>query len=110
MRNLQVTFKNKTNPHLPFTVELEGSLHEMNAINFKNDLLNIITEISSDCIVNISSLAAIDVTGLNALIMAHRGMEKAGRKLQIVSSPINPVDHFLRLSKFDKHLNVLRAS
>lgn len=108
MRNLQIKFNNLENQE-PMSVKLNGHLTSMNAINFKKDLLRIITEKQTDCFINISELDAMDVSGVNALVMAHREVESKQRKMFIVSDSDSPAMEFLHLTKFSNYLNFKRA-
>lgn len=108
MRNLQVSFNNLDN-NQPITISLAGRLTAMNAINFKNDLLNILVENSKDCYIDISELIAMDATGVNALVMAHKNISTTGSKMYIISTDENPANEFLHLTKFNSYLNMVRA-
>lgn len=109
MNHLQVTFNAANQINAEFNVSLEGELNNMNAINFKKDLLRLVSTENTDCTVNIEKLSAIDLTGLNALAMAHRSLEKTGKKLTVVCRKEDPIDHFLHLTKFNRFLNLQRA-
>lgn len=109
MRNLQVTFKNLENQSESLQVNLVGRLNEMNAIDFKQDLMRILKNRNSDCQINIQSLTALDVIGVNALAMAHRELELKGMNLSIVSKKESEVDRAFRMTKFDRILNLVRA-
>lgn len=108
MRNLQVNFENLDN-NKELTVSLNGRLTSMNAMNFKRDLLAIIKEKKEDCYINISELQAMDVTGVNALAMAHREAVHQDTKMYIVSNQENPAMEFLHLTKFNQYFNFQRA-
>ncbi len=92
-----------------FDVALKGDLNNMNAINFKKDLLRMVQNEYQNCTVNITQLNSIDLTGLNALVMAHRSLESKGKELTIVCNQKDQIDQFLKLTKFDLHLNLMRA-
>jgi len=109
MKHLEVTFNGTNKNQNSVHVALEGSLNNMNAINFKKDLLRIIETEKTDCEVNIEKLETIDITGLNALAMAHRNLEKQGRTLTVVSSAFDQIDEFLHVTKFNRFLNIQRA-
>lgn len=109
MNHLQVTFNGINSNENSVQVALEGSLNNMNAINFKQDLLKILEEERTDCEVNIENLDSIDITGLNALAMAHRNLEKQGRRLTVVSKAFDQIDEFLHITKFNRFLNIQRA-
>lgn len=108
MRNLQVTFK-KTENTGPLALTLEGNLTSASAIDFKRDLITLIGEHKKDCHVNISDLKQMDVTGVNALAMAHKAATKIGKQLVIVSSDQNPAEEFLHLTKFQQYFTFHRA-
>lgn len=109
MKNLQVTFENLNNDAEVVTVNLSGRLNEMNAIDFKTDLMNILREKNADCLIDIRSLNAMDIIGINALVMAHRELELRGKKLTILSQSESVVDRAFHLTKFDKILQLQRA-
>ncbi len=109
MKHLHVTFNGTNKNQNAVHIALEGSLNTMNAINFKKDLLNHLETEKTDCEINIEKLNAIDITGLNALAMAHRNLEKQGRKLTVISRAFEQIDEFLHITKFDRFLNVQRA-
>lgn len=108
MRNLQVNLTN-INSELPTTISLTGSLTSVSAMDFKRDLLQIVEETPADCHVDISTLSQMDVTGVNALAMAHKAAQRKGTKLIIISSDTNPADEFLHLSKFNRYFNFQNA-
>ena len=109
MKNLQVTFGNLDNANGIITVNLEGKLNEMNAIDFKNDLMKILRDRNSNCLLDITGLSAMDIIGINALVTAHRELEKKGKKLSILSNKESSVDRAFHLTKFDRVLNLKRA-
>lgn len=108
MRNLQINFENLESQN-PISVKLNGHLTSMNAINFKRDLLQLMKENNSDCVINISELNAMDVSGVNALVMAHREAQATNKNMYIVSDSNNPAMEFLHLTKFSNYLNFRRA-
>ena len=109
MKNLQVKFENLENTSELLKVKLHGRLSDMNAVDFKSDLISILKERQSDCIIDIKSLVALDVTGMNALAMAHRELELLGHRLTILSQTKSPIERAFSLSKFDRVLNLVRA-
>ena len=108
MRNLQVNFKN-IDSELPISIALSGKLTSASAMDFKKDILKLIEKNVNDCHVDISDLEQMDVTGVNALAMAHKAAERSGRKLILVSTDANPAEEFLCLSKFNRYFNFKRA-
>lgn len=104
MKNLQVEYSNVNN-NMPISVSLRGNLTSKSAIDFKKDLLQAINQSKSDCYLNITELQQLDVTGVNALAMAHKSAQRIGRKLVIISSESNPADEFLHLTKFSNYFN-----
>lgn len=109
MNHLEVNFNPENRAVNYLSVALAGRLNNMNAINFKKDLLRLIDLEKKDCTVNIEKLDSIDLTGLNALAMAHKSLEGDGRKLTIVCKKEDPIDNFLHLTKFNRYLNLQRA-
>ena len=108
MRNLQVSFKGKENNEA-LSISLEGHLTSMSAINFKRDLLHMLNERETDCYIDISKLDAMDLSGVNAITIAHKQLETDNRKMYLVSNSENPAMEFLHLTKFNRYLNFLRA-
>ena len=109
MKNLQVTFEDLNTNAEVVTVNLAGGLNEMNAIDFKMDLMNILKEKNADCIIDIRELNAMDIIGINALVMAHRELELRGKKLTILSQAQSAVERAFHLTKFDSILELKRA-
>jgi len=109
MKNLQVTFENLNTPNLPITLHLSGRLNEMNAFDFKNDLLKIVEVQKSDCVLDISKLSSMDIIGMNALAIAHKRLDEKGSKLTIINKANSQIDRVLHLTKFDRVLNLTRA-
>ena len=105
MKNLQVTFNDQISNEV-FRVNLMGRLNSMNAYDFKNDLLDVIRSGPKNCIVDLRSLTSVDVIGLNALLLAHKKLEKQGGQLTIITDAASPIDTVLNLTKFNKVLNV----
>lgn len=108
MRNLQVKFRNLRNQQ-PISISLSGNLTTKSAIDFKNDLLQVMNDNDQDCHLDLTSLEALDVTGVNALAMAHKVAQRSGRKFVIVSKDYNPAEEFLHLTKFSNYFNFQRA-
>jgi len=109
MKNLHIKIENQENANQSLQVTLTGRLNEMNAIDFKENLMEILKDRNTDCSINIQQLSALDVIGINALAMAHRQIEKGGNTLSIVSQDETPVYRAFQLTKFDRILNVVRA-
>ncbi len=108
MKNLKVEFKNIASTEAKKVI-LAGNLTSMDAIEFKKSLLNKMQDEAKDYFIDISNIEAIDVTGVNALAMAHKKAERAGFKTIILSSVENPSDEFLHLTKFKNILNFKKA-
>jgi len=109
MKNLQITFENLETQNGLITVNLTGRLNEMNAIDFKKDLLKILEDKNSNCLLDITLLSSMDIIGINAIVMAHRALEKKGKTLSIISEKESTVDRAFHLTKFDRILNLKRA-
>ncbi len=109
MNHLEVIFNSATQTPNDVSVSLAGALNSMNAINFKKDLIRILSSKNANCIVNIKALKSIDLTGLNALVMAHKNLAQKGKQLTVVCDKENAVDQFLHLTKFNRYLNIQRA-
>lgn len=108
MRNLQVNFKN-LNSNQPLSISLSGNLTSKSAIEFKSNLLKVLEEKRNDCYLNISALNQLDVTGVNALAMAHKTAQALGKKFYIVTSGSDAAYEFLHLTKFINYFNFKRA-
>lgn len=108
MKNLQVNFTNVNNSQ-PLAISLSGNLTSKSAIDFKRDLLNVMEEKRNDCYLDITNLNQLDVTGVNALAMAHKTAQRIGKKLVIVSSGSDAAYEFLHLTKFVNYFNFKRA-
>lgn len=104
MKNLKIEFKNIASSEAKKVI-LAGNLTSMDAIEFKKSLLKNMHQESKDYFIDITQLNAVDVTGVNALVMAHKKAERAGYKAVILSSIENPADEFLHLTKFKNILN-----
>lgn len=109
MNHLEVNFNLTNNYKNHLSVELIGTLNTMNANNFKKDLLRLLSVENLDCTVNIENLDAIDLTGLNALVTAHKTLQMDGRELTVVCKEENPISELLQLTKFNRYLNLKRA-
>ena len=109
MKNLQIKFENLESKTQALNVILTGRLNEMNAIDFKDNLMKKLRGRESDCVIDIKNLTALDIIGLNALAMAHREIEKNGQGLAIISADNSKVDRAFKLTKFDRILNLVRA-
>lgn len=109
MKNLNIKIENQFNNNQSLQITLTGRLNEMNAINFKNDLMEVLEDRNTDCTINIQKLSTLDIIGMNALAMAHRQLEKSGHTLSIISQDETPVFRAFQLTKFDRILNVVRA-
>lgn len=108
MKNLNVSFKNIEN-NLPLSVTVGGKLTAASAMYFKNDLVELIASSQKDCHLDISELKQLDVTGVNALAIAHKTAMRNGNKFIIRSTTANPAEEFLHLSKFNKYFTFQRA-
>jgi len=108
LKNLKVEFKNIASSEARKVI-LAGNLTSMDAIEFKRSLLQTMLKDGKDYFIDITNLDAIDVTGVNALAMAHKKAERAGFKAVILSSVENPAEEFLHLTKFKNILNFEKA-
>jgi len=108
MKNLQVNFSNLESAE-PLRVTLEGYLTSMSAIDFKKDLLSIIEERNTDCYIDISSLQRMDITGVNALAMAHKSAIRNGQKIVLICKEEHPTKEIMLLTKFNQYFNFQRA-
>ena len=106
MKNLIVKFARFQNPNPTAIVALEGNLNEMNAMQFKSDLLQFVKDGKKDCIVDLKDIQAMDLSGLNALAMAHKELLKRGKTLTIRTSSTGPLISLLHITKFNRILNV----
>ncbi len=109
MKKLSVEFPLKESNENPCIV-LSGSFHNVEAMNFKNDLLNFLKQCESNCIIDITAVKYMDLTALNALIIAQKEILNKGRKLIIKTDTENPIFELLDLTKFDRHLNLKIAA
>lgn len=108
MKNLQIEFINKQDESM-LSLALSGNLTAVRAIEFKNDLIEMIKTQKTDCAIDISDLAALDIAGVNALALAHKTTQNFGKQLTILSNHKNPADEFLHLTKFNKVFNLVRS-
>jgi len=108
LKNLKIEFKNIAASEAR-KVTLAGNLTSMDAIEFKRSLLHTMQKDTKDYFIDITELKSIDVTGVNALAMAHKKAERAGFKAIILSSAENPADEFLHLTKFKNILNFQKS-
>lgn len=90
-------------------VAVHGSLTSVEAIQFKNDLIKRITSSDENFLIDLRGLNAMDVTGVNALVMAHNKIQKLGRKMTLLSNSANAAYEFLHLTKFMEHFEFRRA-
>lgn len=81
-------------------LSLKGNLTSMNAINFKKELLDVIEVDNKDCHIDISGIDSMDLTGVNALAVAHSKSKALGSEMVIISSIANPAEELLFLTKF----------
>ena len=109
MENLQVSFNNSQDNTTVLNVNLEGKLIDMNAYDFKSDLLNMLKESNQNCIIDIRELLAIDIVGINALAVVHRELLNSGLTLTILSKSQSSIERLFSLTKFDRILNIQRA-
>lgn len=108
MRNPQFSIeKNNGNKNILFSIK--GHLTSMNAIAFKKELLTAIESSENDCHIDLSGVKALDLTGVNALAVAHRKIQALGRELVILSSTVSPAEELLHLTKFIDVFSFQRA-
>lgn len=108
MKNLQVQVQN-AQAGKPLSIKLDGRLTSMSAMDFKRDLVHLMNDVNQDCHVDISTLSQMDVTGVNALAVAHKAAERNGNRLVLLSTEENPASEFLHLTKFKNYFNFQRA-
>lgn len=108
MKNLNVQI---THPQFQkMAISLEGKLTSADAVRFKSKVLNLMTASRpAECTIDISGLSQMDLTGVNALAMAHRNCQALGSTLYILSSDDKPAEEFLHLTKFRSILNFRSA-
>ena len=99
MKNSQLVVK-KCNESSNTKLLLKGHLTSINAISFKEELLEVIDSERSDCHLDISGIEALDLTGVNALAVANRKIKSIGKKFVIISSASSPAEELLHLTKF----------
>ncbi len=109
MENLQVSFNNSQDNTTVLSVNLEGKLIDMNAYDFKSDLLNMLRENNQNCVIDIRELLDIDIVGINALAVVHRELLSSGLTLTILSKSQSSIERLFSLTKFDTILNIQRA-
>lgn len=101
-------------PKAPFIetpcIKVRGDFHHMEAMKFKTDLLNFIQFNDCDCIVDIRAVKEMDLTALNALVIAQKKIKDRAKKLYIKTNSENPIFELLDLSKFDRHFNLKIAA
>lgn len=109
MENLNVTFENLDEQNDSLRVNISGQFNDMNAYDFKADLLKIIEERNSNCILDITSVSKMDIVGVNAILMTHRALQRQGKELVVISKSTSPVDKIIGLTSVDKIINLKRA-
>lgn len=108
MNNLQVQF-----PQTPLennTIILSGDFNAIEAMHFKVDLINYISTCQDDFILDIRAIKKMDLTALNALIIAQKEIHKKGQKFTIQAHRNSPIFELLHLTKFERHLNLKIAA
>lgn len=105
MKNLNISPVYSLDKNLK-AIRLSGSFTALDAINFKVKVLDIIKKQSSDFELNLENIEALDVTGLNALAMAHKRMKEKGCKLVVVTDSDGPAMEFLHLTKFSNYFHL----
>jgi len=108
MNNLQVQFPQT--PSESNTIVLSGDFNTIEAMHFKVDLINYISKSHEDFILDITAIKNMDLTALNALIIAQKEIHKKGRKFIIQAHRNSPIFELLHLTKFDRHLNLKIAA
>ncbi len=104
-------FEVETNNTLGKVVlSVRGSLTSSNALSFKETVMNLIHTECKDCHIDISQVNALDLTGVNALVIAHSKTQEIGKQLVILSSASNPAEELLYLTQFIDVFQFQRAS
>ena len=88
------------------SIGLSGNLSAMDAINFKANVLEMISTQSVDFEINLEELDTLDVTGLNALVIAHKKMKQKGLKLTMISKENGQFSELIHLAKFSNYFNM----
>lgn len=108
MNNLQVQFPQPGKDNN--TILLFGDFNTIEAMHFKVDLINFISSNQADFVLDITEINNMDLTALNALIIAQKEVYKKGYKFTIKTSSDSPIFELLHLTKFDRHLNLKIAA
>lgn len=106
MKNLNVHYTRFEKPQSTAFIVLEGPLSEMNAIQFKKDLIRFLEQGNKNCVLDIKAVNDMDLCGLNAIAMAHKALSQKGRKLTIRTTTDNPIVSLLQVTKFNRILNI----
>ncbi len=105
--NFKVETKNTTERVL---LSVKGNLTSSNALSFKETVMGLLHTEGKDCHIDISQVDALDLTGVNALVVAHSKTQEMGRELVILSSASNPAEELLYLTQFIDVFQFQRAS
>ena len=108
MRKLEVIFPK--NEDKEKRIKLSGDFNTISAMQFKEDLISFISTCNSDFIVDIMDSDRMDLTALNALIIAQKEVNKLGYKFFIETKIEHPIFELLHLTKFERHVNLKIAS
>ncbi len=65
-------------------IQLQGSFESNNAMHFLNQLTQHVDKLGIQCTLDMNQVEEVDMIGLNALAIAKRAFEKAGKKLLFI--------------------------
>ncbi len=104
MNNFQVQFPELTNEDC--TITISGDFITIEAMHFKVDLISFISKSKKDFVLDITDMTKMDLTALNALIVAQKEMYNKGKKFTIKTTRDSPIHELLHLTKFDQYLKL----
>lgn len=85
-------------------ITLKGNLCGMDAIEFKEDLLQYIQQCSKNIALDLRAMKQIDLGGINMLAMAYRKVRLNGRNMKILVLKKGPLQQLLHLTKMSRLL------
>lgn len=108
MNNLQIEFKNGLQGE-NFHLQLQGDLESMSAVDFKNDFIRVFCTTPKNCVLDITEVKNVDLTGLNALAMIHSEVKNSSLNFQLICQEDHPVQELLHLTKFSRFITTQAA-
>lgn len=103
MKNLDFCFKAHPSSRYHI-IKMEGKLESIDAINFKNQMCNNVEKFGSHCTLDLTKIEQADLTGLNALVIAKRAFQRAGKKLLLNVENSEVLRELAHLTKMNHYL------